>query len=146
MDDDEVITFDGNRRMVVPRALDVDPGARYGMRFRGVFKMIVRDVRCFRTTVRLDGLVECRVSIEVKVPDRDDANKLVVIEFQDTFISQYHHQDRGMTPEQSCIVQAIKVLWEHELEEGVMANGECVWDPEAAHGHPRRRERPSQSP
>lgn len=129
------------RSMLVPRALDVDPGARHGMRFRGLFRMVVRDIVCARTEVRLDGLVECRVGITVKVPDRDDHNKLVAIEFSDTFTSQYHHLDRGMTAEQSCIVQAIKVLWEHELDESVLANGECVWDPEAAHGFPSTRKR-----
>jgi hypothetical protein len=109
-----------------------DAGAEFGLTLRGLLGMIVQTI----------AVVPCRepsylprfeVIMLVRVPDRDDATRTIEINFADEFMAVYHHLDRKMTAEQSCILQAIRVLWDHELGESVLVNGEVVWDPEPAH-------------
>lgn len=101
-----------------------------GVELRGLLKLVVTRIHCTRH-LHNDMLVN--VLIGLIVPDRDNFRSWVNIEFTHTYQAQWYHLDRGMSPEQSAIAQALQVLWEHELGEGYVCNGVCVWNPEPAH-------------
>lgn len=121
------------------RMRHVDPGAKFGMELRGLFGMVVRDIVLIRLREREAIVPQYEVGITIQVPDREDASKLIELHFREEFSAQYHHLDRGLTPEQSCILQSIKVLWEHELDESIIVGGVRIWDPHDPSRRPMRR-------
>lgn len=107
-------------------------GAEFGLELRGLLGMVLTRL----SVIRIPGesvQPQCEVSAELMLPNRDNMDELIVVRFCDEFIAMPHHTDRKMTAEQSCILQALRFLWDHELGESVLVNGEAVWDPEGAH-------------
>jgi hypothetical protein len=101
---------------------------------RGLLAVILRGVR-----VRLDddlvpfALVQgLRVELAVRVPDRDHGD-WVNINFSSVFAPLPRHLETGLSPKESALIQAIRSMWEHELEEGVLINGAAVLDPDKLH-------------
>lgn len=103
-----------------------------GIELRGLVKSCIHTIHVQSYIHRQDII---RVAIVMRVPDRF-TDKLVRIEFQQDMTPSYDLIERGFTAEQAVVAQALRFLWEHELGEGVVINGQNVWDPERDHFGP----------
>lgn len=104
-----------------------------GLELRGLLKLVVKSV--FVTPFPVDALEDhwlgpvLHVDIVMQLPNRDDFNQWIDIGFKQDYRPLPDHLDRGLTREQSVVAQALQWMWEHELEEGFVANGIELWQP-----------------
>lgn len=107
-----------------------------GFELKGALALLVKRV----TTARhphndIPGRGEAwNVRVTMQLPDRDDKMRLVDIKCEGVNYPDPYHLNQGLTPEQSCVVQQLKWMWNHEFKEGIRVRGVGFVDsPEGEH-------------
>lgn len=104
-----------------------------GLELRGLLKLVVKSIDVFPHPPDVGGEhwlgPLLHVNIVMQLPNRDEFNQWIDIGFKQDYRPLPDHLDRGLTREQSVVAQALQWMWEHELEEGFVANGIELWQP-----------------